>query len=78
MRLLLSFFSGGLLFVAPAFARDYRFDGNMSEEVLRSYLSRAMTTMYQDARPGLVLTFATVSGCCRKSRACSLSKQIAA
>jgi hypothetical protein len=27
-------------------ARDYRFDGTMSEEVLRSYLSRSMTTMY--------------------------------
>jgi len=27
-------------------ARDYRFDGSMSEEVLRSYLSRSMTTMY--------------------------------
>src|SRR4051794_15298330 len=27
-------------------ARDYHFDGSMSEEVLRSYLSRSMTTMY--------------------------------
>lgn len=26
-------------------ARDYRFDGSMPEEVLRSYLSRSMTTM---------------------------------
>jgi hypothetical protein len=30
----------------PAFSRDYRFDGAMSEEVLRSYLSRSMTVMY--------------------------------
>lgn len=29
-----------------AVARDYRFDGTMSEEVLRSYLSRSMTLMY--------------------------------
>jgi hypothetical protein len=36
-----------LLFaVTAAFGRDYRFDGSMSEEVLRSYLSRSMTTMY--------------------------------
>lgn len=35
-----------LLFTSCAFARDYRFDGRMSEEVLRSYLSRSMTTMY--------------------------------
>lgn len=35
-----------LLLGAQALARDYHFDGNMSEEVLRSYLSRAMTTMY--------------------------------
>lgn len=27
-------------------ARDYRFDGSMSEEVLRNYLSRSMTLMY--------------------------------
>ena len=27
-------------------ARDYRFDGTVSEEVLRNYLSRSMTTMY--------------------------------
>jgi hypothetical protein len=27
-------------------ARDYHFDGGMSEEVLRNYLSRSMTTMY--------------------------------
>lgn len=30
----------------PAKARDYRFDGTMSEEVLRNYLSRSMTLMY--------------------------------
>jgi hypothetical protein len=30
----------------PVLARDYRFGGRMSEEVLRSYLSRSMTTMY--------------------------------
>src|SRR6266850_2904931 len=38
----------GLLILAacPALARDYRFDGSMSEEVLRSYLSRSMTLMY--------------------------------
>lgn len=34
------------IFCASANARDYRFDGTMSEEVLRSYLSRSMTTMY--------------------------------
>ncbi len=35
-----------LLAALPALARDYRFDGSMPEEVLRSYLSRSMTTMY--------------------------------
>jgi len=35
-----------LLFSLPVLAIDYRFDGSMSEEVLRSYLSRSMTTMY--------------------------------
>jgi hypothetical protein len=30
----------------PLQARDYRFDGSMSEETLRSYLSRSMTLMY--------------------------------
>jgi hypothetical protein len=35
-----------VLLTLPALARDYRFDGRMSEEVLRSYLSRSMTTMY--------------------------------
>ena len=35
-----------LLFSLPVLARDYRFDGSMSEEVLRSYLSRSMTAMY--------------------------------
>ena len=37
----------GLLLLAalPAFAREYRFDGNISEPVLRSYLSRSMTTL---------------------------------
>src|SRR6185503_14111937 len=35
-----------LLLGNPAFAHDYRFDGNMSEEVLRNYLSRSMTLMY--------------------------------
>src|SRR5712671_5381674 len=35
-----------LLFSMLALARDYRFDGSMSEQVLRSYLSRSMTTMY--------------------------------
>ncbi len=45
LRLLLSL--GSLLLLsAPAHARDYRFDGSMSEEVLRSYLSRSMTLMY--------------------------------
>ena len=29
----------------PAFAREYRFDGSISEAVLRSYLSRSMTTL---------------------------------
>jgi hypothetical protein len=35
-----------LLMTVPLLARDYRFDGSMSEEVLRSYLARSMTTMY--------------------------------
>src|ERR1035437_6267408 len=37
----------GLLLLAslPAFAREYRFDGSISEPVLRSYLSRSMTTL---------------------------------
>ena len=35
-----------VLVSAHTLARDYRFDGGMSEEVLRSYLSRSMTTMY--------------------------------
>ncbi len=35
-----------LLFSMHVLAREYRFDGSMSEEVLRSYLSRSMTTMY--------------------------------
>ena len=34
-----------LLCVLPAFAREYRFDGTISEAVLRSYLSRSMTTL---------------------------------
>jgi hypothetical protein len=38
--------SWSLLFSVSVLARDYRFDGSMSEEVLRSYLSRSMTTMY--------------------------------
>jgi hypothetical protein len=38
--------AASLLLSSPVRARDYRFDGKMSEEVLRSYLSRAMTTMY--------------------------------
>lgn len=33
-------------FSLSAFARDYRFDGPMSEAVLRSYRSRSMTLMY--------------------------------
>src|SRR5262245_57967455 len=35
-----------LLVATPAFGRDYRFDGRMSEEVLRNYLSRSITMMY--------------------------------
>src|SRR2546422_8011112 len=35
-----------LLFSLPVLARNYRFDGSMSAEVLRNYLSRSMTTMY--------------------------------
>src|SRR5437016_6336925 len=35
-----------LLFSTCAFGCDYHFDGSMPEEVLRSYLSRSMTTMY--------------------------------
>src|SRR5215510_6164134 len=47
MRSLSRTFCGSLLLISlSAFARDYRFDGSMSEVVLRSYLSRAMTTMY--------------------------------
>ena len=36
---------GLLLAFLPVFARDYRFDKSMSEEVLRSYLSRSMTVL---------------------------------
>ena len=39
-------FSTLLLTALPLEARDYRFDGSMSEETLRSYLSRSMTLMY--------------------------------
>src|SRR5438445_6260077 len=39
-------FAWSILFGAQSLARDYRFDGSMSEEVLRNYLSRSMTTMY--------------------------------
>jgi hypothetical protein len=47
MRFPARFISGWLLvFSLSAFARDYRFDGPMNEEVLRSYLSRSMTLMY--------------------------------
>jgi len=35
-----------LLVCLPVIASDYRFDGSMPEEVLRSYHSRSMTTMY--------------------------------
>src|SRR5437016_10243417 len=35
-----------LLFSVSVLARDFRFNGSMSEEVLRNYLSRSMTTMY--------------------------------
>ena len=35
-----------MLHAAALEARDYRFDGSMSEEVLRNYLSRSMTMMY--------------------------------
>ena len=34
-----------LLFSMHLLARDYHFDGSMSEAVLRSYLSQSMTTM---------------------------------
>src|SRR5436190_20244621 len=43
--LLLSFVVAGWL-GSSAVARDLHFDGSMPEEVLRSYLSRSMTTMY--------------------------------
>jgi len=47
MHLLARSFCRLLLLVAlPVLAGDYRFDGSMPEEVLRSYLSRSMTTMY--------------------------------
>ena len=47
MRLFSKVLSAWLLLgCLPVGARDYRFDGRMSEEVLRSYLSRSMTTMY--------------------------------
>src|SRR5438445_12107455 len=35
-----------LLFPMHVLAGDFRFDGSISEEVLRNYLSRSMTTMY--------------------------------
>jgi hypothetical protein len=47
-----SFFHAGWLFVflfcpcGSGLARNYHFDGSMSEAVLRSYLSRSMTMMY--------------------------------
>src|SRR5258706_7426383 len=41
-----TFLGWSLLFSIHVLAGDYRFDGSMSEEVLRSYLSRSMTTMY--------------------------------
>ena len=34
------------LFSCCCFGRDYRFDGAISEEVLRNYLTRSMTVMY--------------------------------
>lgn len=34
------------LYVLPLRSREYKFDGSMSEEILRSYLSRSMTLMY--------------------------------
>lgn len=46
MRFPLLTVCGLLLAVLPIQARDYHFDGSMSEEVLRSYLSRSMTMMY--------------------------------
>jgi hypothetical protein len=44
MRVLRLFLT--LLLIGSAAARDYTFDGTMSEETLRSYLSRSMTQMY--------------------------------
>lgn len=41
-----------LLVENPALARDYHFDGSMSEPVLRNYLARSMTTMYLLFEPG--------------------------
>lgn len=49
MRPTLRLTSIGLLLIlagSTVSARDYRFDGKMSEEVLRNYLSRSMTMMY--------------------------------
>lgn len=47
MRLLFSSIAAFCVLAScPAVARNYQFDGGMSEEVLRSYLSRSMTTMY--------------------------------
>lgn len=47
MRLIIRYsISVLLLSSSPLLARDYRFDGSMSEAVLRSYLSRSMTQMY--------------------------------
>lgn len=43
LRTCLCFFA---LFASSLHGRDYRFDGSMEEEVLRSYLSRSMTLMY--------------------------------
>lgn len=44
--LVCSLYSLFLLGVWPVHGRDYHFDGRISEEVLRNYLSRSMTTMY--------------------------------
>jgi hypothetical protein len=48
------------LVARPALARDYRFDRSMPEEMLRTYLSRAMTTTYLLTGHG---DFETTCGC---------------
>ena len=52
MRLLNRLIMGCLLMIQPASGRDYHIDGSVSEETLRSYLSRSITMMQMLAGKG--------------------------